>query len=413
MQKAWKRLITCVFLFFTFIAFCEDIKEEINILKEKVIELEEKIENQKNNTDSLAKIEDILEGINIEGALTFVIQGASYANADNLSSSKESITDASYSFDLVLEKGLSVCSKVYLHFESGSGDGVTDELKVFSNVNADATGNENFNLIEAWYEYCSKRFPLTLTLGKIDATSYIDTNEYANDETTQFLGGIFKNSPVLEFPDSNSAGIRVYFDPIDILDVNFVAIDADSDWEDIFENIFVAIQFNFKPQLLNRASNYRIYVWLNDKNHIRWSNVNNTKKKGYGFGISIDQELVDNLGAFMRYGWQNPKVYVEGGNFSLEHFYSLGFQLKGALWNRSDDTFAFVFGQVFASSDYKDANALKAKSEKHLEIYYSFKVNNHLTLTLDFQAIKDPYGSDAINGSETIFVGGLRTQIDL
>lgn len=62
--------------------------------------------------------------------------------------------------------------------------------------------------------------------------------------------------------------------------------------------------------------------------------------------------------------------------------------------------------------EYKKVNSLKAKSEEHLEAYYSFKVNDHLTLSPDFQVIWDPYGGDATNGDKAIVVGGLRTQVD-
>ena len=128
--------------------------------------------------------------------------------------------------------------------------------------------------------------------------------------------------------------------------------------------------------------------------------------------VDFSQELTDNLGVFARYGWQNPKVYLNGEDFSLEQFWSAGFQLSGNLWGRDEDVLGLVFGQVFPSDDYKNANNLRAKSEDHLEVYYSFKVNEHLTLSPDLQVIWDPYGGDAVNGSKTVVVGGMRTQVD-
>ncbi len=419
MEKFCKMAVGFFLLFFHFLVFSKNIEGEVKDLKRRVKELEKKVQQHskaESNVDiqsKLTEIVNILEGVNIEGGVTFITQGAHKANSDTLSDSGEGITDASYSFDLILEKDFFEDSKVLLHFEAGNGDGITDELKLFSNVNADATGDESFDLIEVWFEHRFKRVPLTLTMGKIDVTCYIDTNEYANDETAQFLGSIFKNSPVVEFPDSNSVGIRVGFNPTGIIDIDLVAADADSNWDDVFDNVFVALQLSFKPIFFKKHGSYRFYMWLNDKNHTKWSNTTATKEKGYGFGLNLDQELSEVLGVFLRYGWQNPKVYMDGEDFSLEQSYSVGFQLDGALWNRDNDIFGFGFGQVFPSSDYKNANGLKAKSETHLEAYYNFRMNDNLALSFDFQTVWDAYGADSNRGGKPIVLGGLRIQVNL
>ena len=103
---------------------------------------------------------------------------------------------------------------------------------------------------------------------------------------------------------------------------------------------------------------------------------------------------------------------MDGQEFSLEHFYSLGFQLSGKLWGREDDFLGMGFSQIFASEEYKKENNLKAKSEEHLELYYNFKVNPHLSLSPNLQIIWDPYGCDASRGDDTIMIGSLRAQLD-
>jgi high affinity Mn2+ porin len=199
------------------------------------------------------------------------------------------------------------------------------------------------------------------------------------------------------------------------MDVEFVVMDADSNWEDVFDNVFVAGQLNLKPKLFGRNSNYRVLGWLNDREHIKWPDSVLTKKEGYGFGLSFDQGLTDNLGAFVRYAWQDPDRRLNGldDDFSLEHAWSAGLQLSGAIWGRNEDIFALAYGQAIPSDDYKNAGTnLNAKTEDHIELYYSFKVNDHLFLSPDIQIIWDPYGGDATNGDDTIVVGGLRTQVD-
>jgi hypothetical protein len=411
-----KKILLSLFLLLGFLrvnlvfANEEEIKKEIQQLKQRIAQLEEKLIEK--DTEKEVSLSEVFKEISFNIGTAFIFQATHNANGSSLSKKGEDVNDASYSMDLEIEKKFSDYGKVYFHFEAGNGEGVTDELELFSNVNADVTGDENFNLIEAYYEHYFKTLPLTLTLGKLDATCFIDTNEYANDETTQFLADPFKNSPTIEFPDDNGPGVRFLVSPSQWLDLEGVLMDADGDWEDFLDDIFFAFQLNFKPHFFSKSGNFGIYAWLNNKEHTKWKDATKTKEKGYGLGISIDQKLADNLGVFLRYSWQNPKVYMNGLDFSLKHFYSCGFQFSGNLWKREDDVLGIGFSQIFPSEDYKKVNNLKAKSEKHLEIYYRFKVHNHFTLTPDVQIIWDPYGADAPNGNKTIVVGGIRIQVD-
>lgn len=413
--------------------FAKTTEEEITELKARIAQLEKRLVQQEDKTVEVEKIAhgakrefsefidykagEGLEikpaGLTIGAGATFILQGTNNANGDDLAKNGEDVTDVSYSMDLELEKTFDDYGLAFIHLETGDGAGVEDELQVFSNVNRDADDSDNsVSVTEAYYEHYFKILPLTLTFGKIDPTAYLDQNEYANDECTQFLGHIFRNSPALEFPDDNAAGVRMAIEPVDFLGLEFTAMDANADWEDAFDNMFLAGQVNIKPNILDRPGNYRVYGWLNDKDHIKWDDALKTKEESYGFGLSFDQEITDVLGAFARYGWQDPEVYADGSDFSLEQFWSAGIQLAGSLWNRDEDVIAIAFGQVIPSDDYKKANDLKANTESHLEAYYNFKVNDNLSVSPDIQVIWDPYGGDAVNGDKTIFVGGVRAQVD-
>jgi len=428
-----KRVVVCLVLLvgfsFYFIPAAQadeigDLKAQIRQMQKQMKAMEQKIDSleaaqrqssakQVATEEKISKkksIPDFLGGINIGAGATFVVQGTD--NANNISKD-EDVIDASYSFDLELEKEFADFGKAFVHLETGDGAGVEDELQVFSNVNRDADDSDNsVALTELWYEHYLKSIPLTMTFGKIDPTGYLDTNEYANDECGQFLGRIFRNSSTIEFPD-NSAGVHFAFAPWELLDLDLVLMDADSDWEDALDSVFFGTQFNFKPNLFNRPSNWRFVGWFDDRGHTQWNDSTNDKEEGYGFGISLDQELTDNLGVFARYGWQDPDVYLNGENFSLEYAWSTGIQLSGSLWGRDEDRLGLAIGQVIPSGDYQNARSnLQANNEGHFEAYYSYMVNEHLTLSPDLQVIWNPYGDDAAIGDETIIVGGMRGQVD-
>jgi len=390
----------------------ESIKAEIAKLKERITELEEKLSRTDEKTKGLEGIKEVFKDFSIGAGATFVVQGTHNANGDDLSEQGEDVMDGSYSIDLEFEKKFNDYGLAFIHVETGDGAGVEDELKVFSNVNRDADDSDNsVSLTEAWYQHYFKSVPVSIMAGKIDGTVIIDSNEYANDECTQFLGRMFRNSPTIELPD-NSAGAWINLAPAEFAEFDIVWMEADGDWEDIANDPFFATQVNFKPNLLNRPGNYRLYGWINASEHTKWNNISKTQEEGYGFGISFDQELTDIFGIFARYGWQDPDVYKNGSDFSLEHAYSIGLQVKGTPWGRDEDILACAFGQIFPSDEYKKINNVKAKSEERLEVYYNLKVNDHLTLSPDLQVIWDPYGSDVMNGNKTIIVGGLRGQVD-
>jgi len=391
--------------------------DELSELKAQLQTLQARIEAleaaQEKSEEKIAGIPGVPEGLQIGAGATFVIQGTNKANGSSLSEEGEDVTDASYSIDLTVEKEFEDYGMAFIHLETGDGAGVEDELQVFSNVNRDADDSDNsVSLTEVWYEHYFQSIPATVMVGKIDGTVLVDTNEYANDECTQFLGRIFRNSPTIELPD-NSAGMRLSLEPVDFMDIQVLVMDADGDWEDIVDEGFFAGQINFKPGLFDRGGNYRIIGWLSDREHTKWDDSTSVKEEMHGFGISFDQELTDDLGAFLRYGWQDSDVYLNGESFSLEHAWSTGIQLKGTSWGRDNDVVGIAVGQAMPSDKYKDAGTnLEAKDEGHFEIYYNYKVNDHLILTPDIQLIWNPYGKDATNGDDTITVVGMKGQVD-
>ncbi len=417
-KRLFSWLIVLSLVMFNYsLVFAKSIEEEFAELKSKISALEqklsqqEKIGKQAEFTESLEKIKDAFKGFSISGGATFVMQGTHNANAT--SAKNEDVTDASYSIDLEIEKIFKeVDGRAFMHLETGQGAGVEDELTVFSNVNKDANNDESIRIAEVYYEQNLFNKKMALTFGKLDPTVYLDTNALANDETIQFLGRLFRNSPTIEFPD-NSFGLRLSLAPNELFDVELGIFDADADFEDAFDSLFFGSQINFKPKLFNREGNYRILGWLNDQNHTKWQDTAKDKEEGYGFGLSFDQELTDNLGSFVRYGWQNPKVYLTGSSFSLEHVWSAGLQIKGGPWKRENDILGLAIGQVIPSDDYKKADATpNAREEGHFEAYYNIHINEHLHLSPDIQVIWNPYGDDIADTKDIITIFGLRTQLD-
>ena len=394
----------------------------VKIQQEKIVDYESKLSNFEEKLHRVPGAPmQLMEGLELGAGATMIIQGT--GNVNNASADvqkKKSRTDASYSADITLAKEFKeVSGRAFIHLEGGQGNGLEDSLTVYSNVNRDVDDEQNVHLTEAWYEQGLFKDRVALTFGKLDPTAYFDQNDVANDETTQFLGRMFRNSATIEFPD-NSAGIRVAYMPVDWLELGYGLFNTNSGhWEKMFDNLFNMGQVHLKANLFNLPGNYRFYGWNNNAYHTKWLDADKTKEASYGFGLSFDQKLTDTVTAFARYGWQDPKVYntditaTGGFNYSLEQAWSAGFQVEGKPWGRESDVLAFAVGQAFPSSDYKKSDTtLLAKPEGHLELYYRIFVNKYLSLSPDFQYIWNPFGKDVADDTAGIFVGGMRAQVD-
>lgn len=377
----------------------EEIKSRLDVLEQK-------------RCDNAVKAEGLLNDLVIGGGITLILQNANNANAAETDLYNGSTpTVGSYSLDLGFEKLFDENNKVFVHLESGQGS-IESQLQVFSNVNRDSDESDAvISVTEAWYMHNFSSIGLNFTVGKIDASAGVDENAYANDETSQFLGNLFRNSAAIDMPDDNSFGMKTAYESSKI-DATLQYMSADASFGDVTRNIFISAQVNLKPDFIGeKEGNYRFYAWTNTKEYSKWTDLSKTDEKNYGFGISFDQQLTDILGAFARYGWQDQSVYNVEQGFSLSQSWSFGLQFMPGLFNEND-VFGVAYGQIIPSSDYKDVNVLNAKTENHFEIYYNWSLNDYLSVSPDAQIIENPYGGDAENGDDTIFVCGIRVQIN-
>ncbi|MDD4907668.1 MAG: SlyX family protein [Candidatus Omnitrophica bacterium] len=359
----------------------------------------------------------LMEGLELGAGITMVVQGTDNVNDPTAGSIKKARTDGSYSADITLGKEFKEAGgRAFLHLEGGQGDGLNDNLALYSAVNSDADNEDRVHLTEVWYEQGLFNDKAALTVGKLDPTAYFDNNEAANDETTQFLGGLFLNNVNVGFPD-NTAGIRLAYMPVEWLELGYGIFDGNSDWEKLGDNLFNIGQVSFKTDFFGLPGNYRFLGWHSNVYHVKWSDPLEEKESSYGWALSFDQKATDIITLFARYGWQTPEVYdpgaaVAGVNYSLEQSWSAGLQVEGKSWGREKDVLAFAVGQIFASDDYQKYAPARGKAEGHFEAYYKIQVNEHLALSPDFQYIWNPFGKDILTDTGGVFVGGLRAQVD-
>jgi hypothetical protein len=373
-------------------------------------------------------------GFKMQADATFVVQGT--PNANNPGSGNKSQCDASWSADLFIEKAFDDWGLALMHLEPGQSNSLEDALSLYSNVNRDINNTDaNVPITELWYAHYLFDKQLTVTAGKMDPANYLDQNEYAFDECTQFLARIFRNSPAIEWPDDNTLGASMTIAPeaIPYLALNASYFNANNTYKDIFDKPFISAEITFMPARAFKYDknmwdgNYRLYWWYNGLEHSKLvtqgeSAADACKEKNTGFGISFDQMITDIFGVFARLGWERHDINIVSTNPNaapLEGMWSCGAQMTGKYWNRPDDVLAFAVGQALPSKDYKDSDTALSlgaggAAEGHLEAYYNMKVTKNLAISPDLQWIWNPHGiSETYQGyASSIFVYSIRGQLD-
>jgi carbohydrate-selective porin OprB len=425
--------------------------ETTEALKQKVQQLETKLETYEKarqekpepadaDTELKAEVEELkyvkeaLSHIELSGGATMFLQAT--ANNDHNNPDEGDSTDGAYTLDLNIATHFGSYGSFYVHLESGDGEGVNDDVPSFSVPNYDAyvtqLANEQCGVTvsEAFYEFTFLDEMFLFDVGKMDVSVLFDENEVAGDETTQFLSNIFVKSMGLTVPEPDNfyaPAMMLAVSPLDLVEFKLIGAAVEREnWEDVFDHGFLAGQMNFKPQILGRQGNYRVYAWWDERRHVANKDIAlvNGRTGGYGdpsanedqmgWGLSFDQEVTDGIKAFVRYSqteddlasWDSDED--EWAMIPFDRVWSAGLGISGLFWNRENDDVGLAYGSVLLTGDYEDANRHTA-DERYVEAYYNLGLHERFHITGDFQWIQNAGGdSDASD----VYIFGLRSQVD-
>ena len=356
-------------------------------------------------TPTLASAYDVNEKLSIEGTLTGVYQHGDF--------DFEGIDDADRGA-AVLDLGINFHPtdkdefQVTVSFAAGNGlnavtpfslapyaDDLEDDLK-------DINGRNRDYLLEAWYKHTftfTKDTSLGITLGIIDATGYIDDNNFANDEVNQFMNDIFVNNTLTNLPSYDPGGVvefkicnfslrglmmgsKMEGDPV-ATEIGHLKNGAPvfSDVEKYESYNYYALQIGYKLDTPMGEGNYRIYGFTTDDEFQNWDGTD--KENLQGFGISVDQKLSEIFGLFVRAGWQDDKTPIDH-----DTLYSGGLNLNGKLWGRENDEIGVGYAYL-EGADRGDIDHTSA-----IEAYAKFKISEFSDATFDVQYVNDDMKQD-------------------
>jgi high affinity Mn2+ porin len=282
---------------------------------------------------------------------------------------------------------------------------------------------------------------LTVTVGKFTNTDLVDFNRYSHDPRTQFLNWALQYNGAWDYPANvrgYSYGIGLDYNQKDwalrytIMGEPAFANGAPIDPHFLKANGQLA-EWEGRYQLFDHPGRVRVWGFLNHAHMGNYAesltempikpDITATRayRFKYGYGGNVEQELTPDLGAFLKYGW-NDGHSEDFAYTAIDRTLALGLALKGRCWCRPNDVFGLAFvanGLAKVHREYLAAGGydfiigdgrLNYGLEKILETYYALQINKGIFITLDYQFIDDPaYNRD--RGPVSILTGRFHIEL--
>jgi high affinity Mn2+ porin len=285
---------------------------------------------------------------------------------------------------------------------------------------------------------CKER--ITFTAGKLSAGDIFDDNSYSHEPRTQFMNWSLMTNGAWDYPADARGytyGVAVQL----ILETwairyGIFAMPEEANGFTFDRSLAHAhsqsLEGEYDYALFESPGKVRVMGYLNNAHmgHYRETiedpafNLDITQSRTYcakfGFTLNAEQKIVDDLGAFIRLGWNDGRTETFAFT-EIDRTFQGGFSLQGARWQRPEDTVAaavVVNGLSSAHRDYLAAGGLgfilgdgrlTYGPETILELYYQARLAKSLFVSLDYQFVNNP-GYNRDRGPVSIF--GLRVHVE-
>jgi high affinity Mn2+ porin len=264
---------------------------------------------------------------------------------------------------------------------------------------------------------------LTLTVGKISAKDIFDNNAYANDPRTQFMNWSLMANGAWDYAADALGfitGVTAELNQRDwTLRYGFLQVphrqnglEEDPSYLKAWQQV---TELERRYTLNGHPGTIRGLAYLTHADMGNYSDalispdptvIVNKYDYKYGVGLNMDQEIIKDVGAFMRLGWNDG--HTQTWSFTdVDRTASTGLSVKGSFWGRPDDTYGLagvVNGLSKSHEEFIAAGGygitigdgkLNYGTEDIMESYYDCKVWKEVHLAFDYQFINNPaYNKD-------------------
>jgi high affinity Mn2+ porin len=283
---------------------------------------------------------------------------------------------------------------------------------------------------------------ITVTSGKFAAADIFDNNSYTHDPRSQFLNWALMDGAAWDYPAdargyTRGAAIElnqtnwalrygVFLEPKtpNSSDLAFHGINNLANIVELEERYTIHAQPGKAHFLVflnrNREAYYTDAFSLGGDINAAIAGARQYGHNKYGFAVSAEQRLTDNIGAFTRLSMNDGQS--EDFMFTqVDESAAAGLSVNGKPWGRSADTIGIAGIINGISSGQRKAveegyygiligdGILSYKPEMILEACYAFALTDYATLSPDYQLAVNP-GYNAERGPVNIFAVRLHMQ---
>jgi porin len=317
----------------------------------------------------------------------------------------ESVGRGAVAFEPEIAITLTEQDEVFFKFGFPAGNGLNGITNMVvspwaANLEGDVkniNGRDRDYLLTAWYKHTFELGAdhlLGLTGGIIDATAYLDQNAYANDEYTQFMNPALVNGPN-GFAPSYDIGGAVEWE-MGAFYANGVVMNVGENDAGYNYNFYgVEIGYRLTTGLGQGAC--RI-IYEGGDNAFLNPDGTTLEDRTIVF-LSVDQQLGEFVGAWIRLGWGDDDAAVDATNL-----YSGGIDIGGGLWGRGDDN-------IGIGCAFFDGGNTGLQRVQVAEAYYRLVMNAWLALTGDVQYQDNQYDAGADTDIDA-WTWGLRAVVE-
>ena len=278
---------------------------------------------------------------------------------------------------------------------------------------------------------------LTLQVGKFAVLDVFDGNAYAKDTRKDFMNWSMWAPGAFDYA-ADRLGLT-YGATAELnqkqwaLRAGYFLMPAVSNANNFDTQVFrrgtYAMELETRWSLFSLPGKLRTIAWLNSAfsgsyretldNPALALDIAQTRRgrNKYGYVLSLEQALSDDIGLFGRWSWNDGKTEIMAFT-DIDASLSGGLSIKGAKWGRPDDVIGIGGALNALSRDHRDFlaagglgvlvgdGALNYRRERILETYYAYALTKAITLTADYQFVTNPaYNAD--RGPVHIFSGRL------
>ncbi len=385
---------------------------------------------------------------------TWVDQGhpsfnSPYEGANSLTGASE--VDRTFSFSLFLGYRILAGTEVYFNPEAFQGHGLSNTLGMAGFPNGEAVkaafpnlhyntsrlfirqtfglGGETEKLDDGVNQVAETVDVdrIILSAGKFASTDFFQANAYSNDDRSQFMNWALWASAAWDYPADivgYTAGFVAEWNTKNwMLHYGLLMMPTVSNGATLDDHLADAhgqvLQFDERYAVGSLTGTIRPFVFWNQARMGNYSDADanaadlnalfetRAYRSKVGFGLSWDQQLTQDLGAFARLSWDDGRA--ESFAFTeVDRSVATGLALSGDRWGRKDDTLAIavvVNGIVPSHQAYLASGgeqglilgdgALNYGPEEIVEAYYSLQPVKWLSISPDFQyAVHPGYNRD-------------------